>query len=336
MKRVVTILLSLAALTGLLIFGAGWVLSGAPMPAIPPARTAAPDGFDATAYVDMAALSSTEQATVLDLNEFGGPFEHYTIPDLGVTYFILFTPDDQERVLFVNNRGAVIGDITDQRQLFPMDHFMVTLDGYYEVMAEGVSGRQPLVEVSVDSPTDLARMITESSQYRSYSGTDVPGNDLARGINTRLHVMRLNGVWTRVATDDPTYYDWKGAPFHDLDAQYRISRPGQTNSVPDFFGGRYRVELTHFDQQDYLPRRGAPMGSTTGQGRPAQWVGTGYYTVFIDDTPALRFRIENDRELLSGSGPIYLIVHGGAALDFIVIEHTERNGDKRVLIVSTP
>ena len=318
----------------LLVLGAVWVLSGAPMPSIAPARTAAPAGFDAAAYMDIAALSSTERAHVQALNDFGTPFEQHTIPDLAVTYFTLFADDEMRRVIFVDDQGDVIGDITDQPQLFPMDHFMVTLDGYYEISRDSVSPRQPMVEANVASPDELAQMIDRSSHYRSYSGTEIPSNDLAAGINIRRHVMRLDGVWTVVAIDDPTFYEWKGVPFHDLDTQYRISRRSDTaGRVPDFFDGRYRVELTHFDQQEFLPERGAPMGSPTGQGRPAQWIGTGYYTVFIDETPALRFRIDNDREVLSGSGSAYLSVHGGAALDFIVIEQRPPVGDKRVFIV---
>lgn len=334
MECAVKILIGLVVACILLVLGAFWVLSGSPMPAIPPARTAAPEGFDAAAYMDIASLSSTERATVLPLNDFGQPFAHHTIPDLAVTYFTLFAAEGMKRIIFVNDRGAVIGDIIDQGQIFPMGHFMVTLDGFYEITRNSVSSRQPIVETTVATPAELAQMIAQSSHYRSYSGTEIPGNDLAAGINTRLHVMRLDGVWTSVATDDPTFYDWKGVPFHQLDTQYRISRPSDTaRSAPDFFGGRYRIELTHFDQQEFLPERGAPMGSPTGQGRPAQWIGTGYYTVFIDETPALRFRIENAREVLSGSRSTSLSIQGGATLDFIVIEQVDHFGDKQVFIV---
>ncbi|MCA2010269.1 hypothetical protein LCM17_02125 [Cereibacter sphaeroides] len=329
-----TLLISLVAVCFLLVLGGLWVLSGAPMPAIPPERTAAPEGFDASAYVDIAALSSTEQGTVLRINDFGRPFEHHMITDLAVTYFTMFAGDERRRVIFVDDQGTVIGDITDQPQLFPMGQFMVTLDSYYVISRDSVSTRQPIVDRVVAAPNELAQMIARSTHYRSYSGTDLPDNDLAAGVNTRLHVMRLDGVWTRVATDDATFYEWKGVPFDRLDAQYRIPRPADTvTAAPDFFGGRYRIELTHFDQREFLPERGAPIGSPTGQGRLAQWTGTGYYTVFIDEAPALRFRIENDREVLSGSRSISLTIHGGAALDFIVIEQADPRGDKQVFVV---
>ena len=76
------------------------------------------------------------------------------------------------------------------------------------------------------------------------------------------------------------------------------------------------------------------MGSTTGQGRPAQWLGTGYYTVFIDNAPALRFRLENDREILSGGAAARLVVEGGPALEFITITRNNRDATRDVILVS--
>lgn len=318
------------------MLGAWWILNGSPLPSIPPARTAAPEDFDATAYADLAALSSTERASVLDLNEIGDTLEYYTIPDLAVTYFILRDTDDRRRVIFLDDQGALIGDIVDQPQLFPMGHFLVTPDTYYEVTRQGVSARQPMREVTIASSSELEAMIGESSHYRSYSGSDVSSNDPNEGAETRVHVMRHNGTWTRVVSDEPGFFDWKGAPFHRLEAQYRVSRADGTEDAPDFYGKRYRVELTHFDQREFLPRRRAPVGSPTGQGRPAQWVGTGYYTIRVDGLPALRFRVENDREILTGGGPVHLSIHGGADLNFIVVEHVEQSGAQRLFVVHAP
>jgi hypothetical protein len=333
MRRFAKAMIILAVAAVLLLLGGWWVLIGSPMPPIPPARTEAPSNFDAWAYVELSSLSSNNQVEVLALNAFGDPFEHYTIPDLGVTYFILFDPDGMRRMVFFNSLGELIGDITDQPQLFPMGHFVVTPDGYYEITSAGVSSRHSIPDVTVASTLELERMIEDSSHYRYYGGSDFPTNDMGGSSNPRLHVMRHEGTWKRVVSEEQRFFDLKGAPFHRLNALTCVARALDATSTQSFFGGRYQVELTHFDQREFRPRRGAPIGSPTGQGRPAQWIGTGYYTLFIDDDPALRFRLEDDREVLDGGGPVNLIIHGGAALDFIVIERVDRRGASQVFLV---
>ena len=334
MSRGLKILLGIALATGLFIIGAGWVMSGAPMPTIPPAKTPAPAGFDAALYPELSTIKATDRAEVLNLGDYGQPLEHYFIPDLSVTYFLLATNTELTRILFVNREGKLIGDIVDQPQIFQMGSFMVTPDAYYEVAARGVSDRQPMEVLPSLDKADIERMIGESTHYRSFSPTDLPTNDPDRIAGRSVHVMRHHGEWKRIASAELEYRDWKGAPFHELEAVYKISRPPGSGQVANFFGGRYRVELTHFDQHQFLPRRGAPMGSPTGQGRPAQWIGTGYYTVFINDAPALHFRIENDREFLYDSGPVQLIAEGGAGVDFISITHTDRAGMRDTIVVS--
>lgn len=334
MSRGLKILLGIALAMGLFVVGAGWVMSGAPMLAIPPARTATPEGFDAALYPELLTITSTDRADVLNLADFGQPLEHYFIPDLSVTYFLLTTNADLTRILFVNREGKLIGEIIDQPQISQLGSYMVTPGAYYVVTAEGVSARQPMEVLSSLHKADIERMIEESTHYRSFSPTDLPADDSDRFAGRSVHVMRHLGRWKRTASAELDYRDWKGASFTDLEAVYRISRPPSSGQPANFFGGRYRLELTHFDQQEFLPRRGAPMGSTTGQGRPAQWIGTGYYTVFIDDAPALHFRIEDDREFLSDSGPVQLIAEGGAGLDFISITHADRGGMRDTIVVS--
>ena len=304
------------------------------MPAIPPARTAAPDGFDAAIYPDLPTVTSTDRANVLNLDDYGQPFEHYLLPDLAIAYFTLFTDKDQTRILFVNSDGKLIGDITDTPLIFPMGAFMVTPDAYYAVTAGGVSARQMIEDVGPLSAAQLETIIRESTLYRSFAPTELPADDPDRVAGRTVYVLRHTGIWKRAVSTNLKDYAWKSAPFHNLDAVYKIPRATASGGAKNFFGSRYRVELTHFDQQEFLPERSAPMGSTTGVGRSAQWAGTGYYTVFIDNVPALRFRIENDREELSGLGPGELIAEGSATLDFVTLTRTDNNGKNNVIVVS--
>lgn len=334
MKRAAIILSCLGLVVGMLCFGALWIMAGAPMPAIPPARTAAPEGFDAALYPELAAVASTDRAEVLNLGAYGRPFEHYFLSDLSVVCFTLFTDEGQSRTLFVNSRGALIGDITEWAPVYSVGPFIVTPDAYYEVAANGVSGRQPLQAVSPASTAALLRMIEESTWYVTFLPMDLPADDADRAAGRSIHVMRHGGVWKRAASAEVKHREWKFRQFDDLDAVYRISRAAPSGDAANFFGGRYRVELTHFDQREFLPQRNAPMGSPTGMGRAAQWIGVGYYTVFIDNVPALRFRVEHDREFLSETRPVYLTAEGGAAVDFIALTHTDRRGWREVIVVS--
>ncbi len=333
MKLVAKLLLGLCALAGLLLAVAWWILSGAQMPSIPPARTAPPSGFNAALYPEFSAVSSNDQAAVLHIDAYGQPGGEYMIPSLAITYFILSTPAGQARILFVNSSGALIGDITDQPLLFPMGTFMVTPDAYYAVTANGVSARRSMEDVTGLGAAQLSGMIADSTHYRSFASTDLPESDPHRVAGRSVHVMRHNGMWKRAASADLGQRDWKEASFKQLDAVYQIVRPTAASRSLNFFGGQYRVELTHFDQRTYLPGRSAVFGSTTGLGSPEEWVGTGYYTVFRDGAPVLRFRIDDDSDILSTSGQSKLIANGNTELDLLVLIHTNQQGQKTAMVV---
>jgi hypothetical protein len=186
------------------------------------------------------------------------------------------------------------------------------------------------------SAAELGDMIAQSSHYRSFAPEDLPEDYPDRQAGLTVHVMRHNGVWKRATSNAPEFFDWKGAEFDHLDAAYDVARPDPSGAAANAFGSQFRVELTHFDQREFQRGRGAPMGSTTGTGTPKAWLGTGYYTVFIDNAPALRFRIEDDQEVLSGSHYVRLNVEGGAAFDWIAITHFDQAGTREVIIVSRP
>ncbi len=324
----------IASIVGLAAFGV-WIIAGRPLPVIPPARTPAPAGFDAADYPRLIDLVSTERARVLVLNRFGEPFEHYFVPDLRVTYFMLFAQDGQRRTLFFDARGNLIGDVTHAHEVFPMPPYMVGPETYFEFSSDGVSGIQPLVDVAPPADrAELDRMLDAATLYRSFPPYDLPVDHPARLADQTVHVFLDQGVWNRAVTPDFGYREWKSVEFHQLDVFSEITRPSGDGPEREFFG-RYRVELTHFDQKTYVPARGQMMGSPTGQSILEHWIGTGYYTVLIDNAPALRFRIENDREYLSYIKGARTFVYGGRGLDFIVIEPLPLGSEKTNVVVSS-
>ncbi|SFR41965.1 hypothetical protein [Litoreibacter janthinus] len=313
-----------------------WVLSGAPSIGVAPRKTPPPDGFDATQFPTISELTSNGSIHVVDLSQFGTYFEHYYIPDVKVTYFILFAGDDLKSTVFVNDKGAVIGTITQKPSSFPMGRYFIDYDGYHEVTASGVSTLIPHQLIKEPLSADaLKRMIEESTHYRKYSWSDSDRNSPDYAAKLDTHLMRHQGVWKKVVMTVEEYHDWKGTNFTDLDVQYRADRTVSDEDKARFYNGKYTLQLTHFDQQDYVRGRGAPMGSPTGQGTPEQWRGTGYYTLSAGDE-SLNFSIPNDSLILSGGGRVSLMLGGGADLDFVVLRHEGRGQQRDVFVVSSP
>ena len=328
------ILLILAGCLALVLAGGVWLISGAPMPYIPPQRTAAPEGFDPADYPPLDSLASTDSAQVFDMDRYGRAQEHGFLPDLAVTYFSVLTDADESRRVFLDRTGSPIGTITESAPIIGTGPFAVTPDAYYQITATAVSPRRPLARDTAPSQAELERMIAQSTYYLSFAPTDLAPDDPDRIAGNTVHVMQHEGTWKRVASPDPLSSPWKNGSYEELEPVYAIPRRAPSGTAANFFGSRYRVELTHFDQQDYLPERGAPMGSTTGTGREEQWTGTGFYTVFADDRPILRFRLENDREYLQREGSTQLHALGDRSLDFVLVSAPEDSNWRKMVVVS--
>ena len=140
-------------------------------------------------------------------------------------------------------------------------------------------------------------------------------------------------------TDPPSFLDWKTPGFPEFHTQYRFPTKDDPNqdrtryNDSSFYGGKYTIYQTWFDEQEYFRRRAASIGSITGQGRAEHWRGTGYYAVDADGK-ILRFKIPNDRKNLSGSGRFTMKVMGHDTLDLILIERYAGN-DTQYFIIST-
>lgn len=336
MARVIKIATGIFAV---LVLAIGWFmyqLSGAPGPLIKPSRIAAPEGFDASQFVAVEALASNEAADVLVLNSFGAPEEEYLISGLGVSYHYFRTENGRIRVVFISRQGDVIGEIIEEDMPFPLGQFFVTGKVSYEIAEDGLSAPQPHLETAVDSVAEIEAMVAESPYFRSYSGSDVPGNDPGNGIRRQLYVMYHDGIWKSVLWDEPHFIDWKGAVFNYLGGQSTITRRDDENRSQGVLAGRYRLELTHFDQQRFVRGRNAMIGSTTGQGITPHWQGTGYYSLLDDGQPVLQFKKNNDRENISrgrGSYTTRLQLLSGEGLDFVIISTVDiKNQSTKVLV----
>ncbi|EPX81030.1 hypothetical protein [Litoreibacter arenae] len=312
-----------------------WLMSGAPSFGPAPRKTPAPEGFDAAQFPDISQLASTGSIKVVDLSDYGDYFEHYYLPDLQVTYFILFAGGGMTNTVLVDRTGSVFGTIKQNARAFPMNGYFVDLDAYYEVSATDVSGPVPheLIEGPIP-PAELKAYIDASTHYRSFRWRDAGQDRAEYAAELDTHVFRHEGVWKKVVTNT-AYHEWKGADFARLDTQYYVTATPTAEDQRRFADGKYSVSLTHFDQQEYIRRRGAIMGSPTGQGTPEQWRGTGYYTLKAGDDD-LRFSILNDAQILSGGGRVYLTLEGRGDLDFVVLKHNGRGQDKDVFVISAP
>lgn len=329
MRRGLKIVMGFALVAGLVLVGAAWIVFGAPAFVISPAKTLPPKGFNATDYPTLASIASRDRARVLDIGKYGDPFEHHFIPDISVSWFTVFADSGQERMVFLAGDGSELGHITDRMEMSVVGTTVVTPEARYELTADSLSERIPLDDIGVLSPSALTRVVGQSTRYLTLP---VRREDPDQATN-RIHVMKHEGVWKRASSPDETYHEWKVEPLHNLEAIYRIDRSGHSGPQSNFFNGRCRVELTHFDQREFLPERGAAIGSTTGVGRVAHWSGTGYYTVLVDNAPMLRFRIDDDQEYVSEGGPSTLVVEGNAALNFIALIHSRQDNRREEFVI---
>ena len=329
------IALGLAALFGVAL----WVLSGAPSFNIAPRKTPPPDGFVAANFPAIADLAGTDAISVLNLGAtYGRHFENYYLPDQQVAYFIHHSDEAGGTNVFINASGDRIGTIKDSgNRPFPIGNVFAGLDGYQTVTSDGVKPFTPYEVLEKDLTfEDLKDLHAESTYYRSFSHSDAGPDRPEYDAKLTTHVFLHEGVWKKAVTSVRDYIDWKVASFDDLDVQYEHSDRGRSPSwLKTFYGGKYQLRLTHFDQQDYIRKRGAPMGSTTGTGTPEHWRGTGYYTLNFGDD-ALRFSIPNDMLILSGGGRILMTLEGNEALDFVFLNFHGFGDAKESFIISTP
>ncbi|PTX54286.1 hypothetical protein C8N43_3099 [Litoreibacter ponti] len=321
MKTVLWIIGGVLLAGGLAVVWLGWVLSGAPslMPA--PAKTPAPEGFVASDYPPITELSAPEGVRLIDLSAFGEYFEHYFLPDERVTYFRVFAGDEMSTTVFVDAQGRLMGQIKLLPNDFPMGPHFVDPDGSHTVTATEVGPYVP--HVLLDGEATQARLQelhAQATRYRRFSYTDMPRDRPEFDAKLATHVFEIDGVWHKIVEDGATSLDWKGAPFEQLDVQYDISRSLDPADATRFMDGAYTLRLTHFDQQTYLGKKGAPMGSTTGVGRGAQWRGDGFYTLVAGDAE-LRFSLVGDTEFLSNPSRTYLTMSGKPDLDMVVLRH---------------
>ncbi|MBL3553349.1 hypothetical protein [Rhodovulum sulfidophilum] len=331
MKKILIIFASVAALAAMLSLGDPENL---PWPASSDAwieKDVPPENFDPAAYPELTSASVCQRDDVLDLRRFGQLSEYSVIRDLGVSYFYFHTEDEINKLVFLDRTGEVIGVIDYRGRLVHIGHFFLANDGYYQIRDGDISTHRPYQDAEVSSVQALRHMINESDANTTFYRQDVPGNSRDEGIDNVLHVMFHQGVWKSVKTSYKDYFEMSGFSFERLDTQYGVARSSNSDAQSKIFGNLLHLELTFFHRKDYVRGRGPVIGSPTGSSIPAHWRGTGYYTVFMGDQPALRFRIENDIEQAFSETARDLMTSGGKDLDFIVIEHHSYRGKYAIL-----
>ena len=227
----------------------------------------------------------------------------------------------------MNSTGDEIGRIENSRVTFPVGNVFIDLEGYYTVTSQSVSQLTPYVEINNREPVSfdvVKNLHDQSTLHRSVSYTDMNEDSRERTQKLTTHIMLVDDIWTVATTASSEYLQWKTKPFPDFTTQYEFLPKGAASSRQhtygdsSFFNGKYGVQLTWFDQQEYFRRRAASIGSTTGQGHPEHWRGTGYYTVTAGNG-SIGFSVQNDWQNISGSGRQVMNVKGHETLDFIIL-----------------
>ena len=311
-------------------------------PTIQPRKTPAPEGFETTAFPPIQTLQSTDLFNVVNLNAQGDLFHPGFMKNQTVLYLSLSTSPYDAQYIFFNAKGTEIGRKVKTRTAFPVGNTIIDADGYYTVSSNAVGTKRPFADfdgVNLVSLDLLKELQSQSTYFRSIPYHDFPrdGEIYQNKINT--YTFLLDGEWTRARAKhvEGTYIEWKTAPFPELTTQHNFPMPDATSGRSKlsenspFFGGKYTVAMTWFDQQEYFRRRNPSIGSPTGMGRPEQWSGIGYYSVSANDQ-SIAFSIPNDTLVLSGSRNIRLKAMGYETLDFILITHYEQNKPRHYII----
>ncbi len=317
------------------------MLSGV-TPTVQPRKTPAPEGFVAANFQSLADLKGNEHFDVVNLNADGDPFHPGLMIDPRVVYITVSTGPYDAFYIFINSEGREIGRREKHRTSFPIANTIVDVNGYYTVTANAVGDTQAYKDVNnreLVTFEDIKDLNAQSTYYRSFSYHDFPREsaDYKEKINT--YVFQIDGAWVRarVKHEDGKHLDWKNIVFPKFTVQHEFIPEGDTSERITHYGGgsfngdKYTIHQTWFDQQEYFRRRAASIGSTTGQGRPEHWRGTGYYRVRANDK-SIGFAIPNDMLNLSGSGRRTLSVMGHEKLDFILIERYVSNRPQYTLI----
>ncbi|MCY4333847.1 MAG: hypothetical protein OXC60_04140 [Litoreibacter sp.] len=280
----------------------------------PPSKTPAPEGFDKSQFPDIAELEQVPGVRLTKLEAFGEYYEHQHIADHGITYFAFSAEGKSEIVLF-DARGSLLGQLSMIEYAFPMGPHFIDLDGYHTVTAKQIGPYVPhqLIEESL-TDAQLSQLVDEATYYRYYSPEYVPAHRPEHAAKLETHILFRNGVWQKYVGQH-AYIAWKVGSFDNLlDKHHKILREQEND------GG---LILTHFDQQTYKRKVSAKIGSPNGQDIPAQWLGTGYYTLMVGDVP-FRFSVANDH--LSGSRVKFssVSVESLNGIDLIVLSHRNR------------
>lgn len=294
-----------------------------------PRKTPAPASFDAADFPILRNLTSNSAIEVVRIHDLGIPFDRYVLPQLAMMYTTLYTDDEQSFYIAFDKNGDEVGRIPNSQTSYPMGATFLHTNGFHQLTKDGFGPLTPYVDLNNRQPlpiTDLKSLHQRATLHRSISSSDMEKNSVEAQQKLTTHLMLIDGTWTRATTASPEYLSWKTVPFFDFDKKFRfqLSETAEPRPAKNFYNGKYDVQLTWFDQQEYFRKRGAPIGSPTGVGTPEHWRGIGYYTV-SDGTGSIGFSAPYDMLHISGSGRNLMMVEGHETLNFILIQRFEGN-----------